>query len=206
MIPPANEPNPAGIVVVSGLPRSGTSLMMKMLEAGGIPVLSDNERVADLDNPNGYYEFEDVKRLPDGDCSWLPAAQGRAVKVIVSLLRFLPPGYSYKVVFMRRSIDEVLASQRVMLRHRGGDGASADDDGLRQAFERHVREVSAWMREQPFIDHLDVDYNALLADPGPVLNSLGRFLGGRVDPAAMATAIDPRLYRQRATGTFDKAG
>jgi len=200
MIHPGEEWNPAAIVVVSGLPRSGTSLMMKMLEAGGVPALSDNERVADTDNPNGYYEFERVKRLPDGDCAWLHEARGKAVKVIAALLRYLPPGYTYKVIFMKRSLDEVLASQKIMLSHRGRDKEPIDDEELRCAFERHLSETYAWVARQPFIEHIEVDYNALLTDPTPTLRTLCEFLGHRGDPDRMVAAIDPHLYRQRGCG------
>jgi hypothetical protein len=107
------------IVVVSGLPRSGTSMMMKMLEAGGIPVLTDYEREADEDNPKGYFEFERVKNLKDGDDAWLPQAKGKVVKVIAALLTDLPSSYEYEVIFMRRAMPEILASQRQMLIRRG---------------------------------------------------------------------------------------
>ena len=107
------------IVIVSGLPRSGTSMMMKMLEAGGIPLLTDSIRQADEDNPKGYYEFERAKKLPDGDTAWLKEARGKAVKIIAALLMELPQGYTYQVLFMHRNIQEVLASQSKMLARRG---------------------------------------------------------------------------------------
>ena len=108
------------VFIVSGLPRSGTSLMMMILNAAGIPPLTDYERNADEDNPRGYYEFERVKKLKDGDFGWLENAQGKAVKVISALLTYLPEGYTYKVIFMRRELSEILASQRKMLINRGG--------------------------------------------------------------------------------------
>ncbi|RME06234.1 MAG: sulfotransferase family protein [Anaerolineae bacterium] len=184
------------IIVVSGLPRSGTSMMMKMLEAGGIPPLTDHIRSADDDNPKGYYEFERVKKLPDGDTAWLPEARGKAVKVIAALLMKLPPDYTYRVLFMRRDLDEVLASQSKMLERRG-EQKSVDDDTMKVLFQKHLKQVDAWMKDQPNVHYLNVDYNAMLRDPWPQIKSINRFLGGRLDEQAMAAVIDPQLYRQR---------
>ena len=111
--------NGSAVVVVSGLPRSGTSLMMQMLEAGGVPILTDGERACDADNPKGYYEYEPVKALQNGDSDWLDKAEGKAVKVISFLLRHLPQKHRYRVVFMNRNLDEVLASQEKMPVTRG---------------------------------------------------------------------------------------
>src|SRR5262249_30630691 len=102
------------IIIVSGLPRSGTSLMMQMLDGGGVPVLTDNIRAADTDNPRGYYEFEPVKATKR-DATWLPAARGKAVKMVSQLLYHLPPGETYRVLFLERDLEEVLASQEKML-------------------------------------------------------------------------------------------
>ena len=128
------------IVIVSGLPRSGTSLMMQMLQAGGMPLLIDDLRPADADNPNGYWEYEPVKRLQQ-DNSWIPKAEGKAVKVVSALLQYLPPQYTYKIIFMQRPMQEVLASQTVMLERRGEQGSKADDtdsrDRLRTASRPH---------------------------------------------------------------------
>src|SRR5215813_2579369 len=106
------------IIVVSGLPRSGTSMMMKMLAAGGLPVLVDAIRAADDDNPNGYFEFEPVKQLADGQNEWLTEAGGKVVKIISALLEYLPKSYHYKIIFMERELKEILASQQKMLSHR----------------------------------------------------------------------------------------
>jgi hypothetical protein len=115
------------VVVVSGLPRSGTSMLMNMLDAGGIPPLTDNLRAADDDNPRGYYEFEPVKKLREGDFSWLPNAQGKSVKIISALLAYLPPTETFQVLFMQRAIPEILASQRRMLINRGEDPDKVSD-------------------------------------------------------------------------------
>jgi len=188
---------PPRIVVVSGLPRSGTSLMMKMLEAGGIPPLTDNLRPADEDNPKGYYEFERVKALRQGDTAWIPQAQGKAVKVIAALLPHLPDTYPYHVVFMRRAMPEILASQRQMLIRRGEDPDKISDEEIARLFQKHVQQVQAWMARQPHVQYLEVSYNELLAAPRPVVERVNRFLGGTLNVDAMTQVVDPSLYRQR---------
>jgi len=185
------------IVVVSGLPRSGTSMMMKMLEAGGIPPLADGVREADDDNPKGYYEFERVKKLPD-DTDWLPEAEGKAVKIITQLLMKLPAGHEYRVVFMRRKIDEILASQKKMLIRRGTyKEGGPSDDRMRDIMLKHVDQVFMWMDAQPNLEYLAVNYNEMLADPAPTVPRIDEFLGGGLDTDAMLTVVDPSLYRQR---------
>ncbi|MCL7453470.1 MAG: sulfotransferase [Anaerolineae bacterium] len=185
------------ITIVSGLPRSGTSMMMKMLQAGGMAILTDRVRTADDDNPKGYYEFERVKQL-ETDQSWLPDAQGQAVKVITALLRHLPPGYRYKVIFMRRQMEEILASQRQMLINRGEPTDRVDDQKLASMFRRHVVQTEAWLAAQPNLEALYVHYSAVLADPPGQAARLNEFLGQTLDEEAMARAVDPGLYRQRA--------
>jgi len=184
------------ITIVSGLPRSGTSMTMKMLEAGGIPPLTDQIRVADGDNPKGYYEFERAKQLPKGDTDWLPQAEGKAVKVIGALLVHLPPGYEYRVLFMRRQMSEILASQTKMLENRG-EKSQVDDETMASLFQKHMRQVEEWMKAQAHLQYIDVDYNAMLKDPQPHVQQINAFLGGELDEAAMRAVVDPNLYRQR---------
>ena len=188
--------NAQPIIIVSGLPRSGTSMVMKMLEVGGIPLLSDHIRTADDDNPKGYYEFERAKKLKEGDVAWLPEARGKAVKVIGALLVELPPDYEYRVLFMRRKLDEVLASQSKMLERRGEE-KKIDDDTMAMLFQKHINQVEAWMEKQPSLRYIDVDYNAMLANPLLQIDQINRFLGGELDEAAMAAVVNPDLYRQR---------
>ena len=187
------------ITIVSGLPRSGTSMMMKLLEAGGLPPLTDNLRTADEDNPKGYYEFERVKQLPKGDVAWLPEAQGTVVKVIAALLPHLPGGYHYRVIFMQRAMSEVLASQRQMLIRRSEDPNKIPDDVIAKLFEKHLKQVNDWVSQQPNVERLDVNYNEMLKNPQPFIEQINAFLGGQLDEAKMATVVDPSLHRQRKT-------
>ncbi len=185
------------VTIVSGLPRSGTSMMMKMLEAGGLPPLTDHIRTADEDNPKGYYEFERVKQLPKGDVAWLPDAQGKVVKVIAALLPSLPGGYDYRVIFMQRAMPEVLASQRQMLIRRGEDPDKIPDAVMAQLFEKHLRQVDDWIKQQPNVGRLDVNYNEMLKNPQPFVEQVDAFLGHQLDRAKMAAVVDPSLHRQR---------
>ncbi|HDQ72476.1 MAG TPA: sulfotransferase family protein [Chloroflexi bacterium] len=188
--------NQQAITIVSGLPRSGTSMMMKMLEAGGLPVLTDNLRTPDPDNPRGYYEFERVKKL-EHDKSWLKDARGKAVKIIAALLKHLPPDHHYKIIFMRRDMDEILASQRRMLIRRGEATDKISDEKLAQLFEHHLRQTEAWLAEQPNIDVTYVNYNDVLENPDASVERIEQFLGGWLDADNMVRVIDPSLYRQR---------
>ena len=171
-------------------------MAMKMLEAGGIPPLTDHIRAPDDDNPRGYYEFERVKKLKDGDTSWLPEARGKVVKIIAALLMQLPPDFEYRVLFMRRKIEEVLASQSRMLENRGEE-SDVDDATMAELFEKHLQQVRAWMNSQPNLLYFDVDYNAILEDPQPYVRQINQFLGGHLAEDRMLAVIDPALYRQR---------
>ncbi len=183
------------VTVVTGLPRTGTSMMMRMLEAGGLPALTDGIRRADQDNPNGYYELEAVKRLPN-DVRWLTEAGGRAVKIVYALLRFLPGTYDYRVVLMRRNLDEVLASQARMLQNRG-EAQGEEGAVLAAAYERQLAAVRTWLASQSNVRSVEVDYNALLSDPGPGAEAVATVVGG-LDVEAMCRVVDPQLYRQRS--------
>ena len=185
------------IIIVSGLPRSGTSMMMKMLEAGGLEIVTDSVRAADDDNPKGYYELERVKRLPDGDTAWLDEAQGKVVKVISQLILALPDTHTYKVLFMHRNIGEVLASQRKMLERRGEETDKVADEEMARLFDKHLKRVYAWMDEHPNVSYLDIDYNQTLQKPGPVIQKVQAFLGNDLNAEKMAAVVDLALYRQR---------
>ena len=188
---------PKTVVIVSGLPRSGTSMMMKMLEAGGIAPLTDKIRTADDDNPKGYYEFERVKKMDKGDTEWMEVAVGKAVKVISQLLRHMPAGYEYKVIFMRRSMEEILASQKKMLINRGEDPEKASDEEISALFHKHLRNVMKWIDSTPGVSGLYVHYTDMLNNPEPQVAQVNDFLGGNLDTNAMAAVVDPNLYRNR---------
>ena len=189
---------PPFVTIVSGLPRSGTSLMMQMLSAGGIPPLTDEIRAADEDNPRGYLEFERVKQIKQ-DKAWLDDAAGKVVKMVHLLLYDLPQGRPYRVVFMRRNLEEVLVSQRKMLARQGKAGAQLPDEQLRKVFEDQVKKVTNWLTTQPNVKSIEVTYHELIADPRGHAERLNEFLGGALNVDAMVGAVDPNLYRNRKT-------
>jgi hypothetical protein len=189
------------IVVVSGLPRSGTSMIMKMLEAGGLSVLTDGMRTADEDNPKGYYEVERVKDLArETDKGWLTEARGKGIKVISFLLKSLPSTFNYKVVFIRRDLEEVLASQRKMLARRSETEETAPER-MRALFEDDLWRASYQLKRRPEFESIERHYSAVLARPLEEARRLSAFLGGGLDAEAMAAAVDPQLYRNRASRT-----
>jgi len=161
-------------------------------------VFTDNLRVADEDNPKGYFELEQVKALKDGDDTWVKDASGKVVKVISSLLEFLPSSHKYKIVFMRREIAEILASQKQMLIRRG-EPSEGDDQKMAEQFQEHLKRVRVWLANQPNMEILYVDYNALMADPVPQVEAVAEFLGLEENLEAMLAVPDKKLYRQKAT-------
>jgi hypothetical protein len=185
------------ITVVSGLPRSGTSMMMQILAAGGLPVVTDEQRTADDDNPKGYYELERVKALKQGDTAWLDQAGGKCVKVISYLLQSLPPTYSYKVIFMQREMAEVLASQKQMLIRRGEPTDKTSDAVMASYFERHLAEVEAWLAKQKNFQVCTIPYAGLLEQPQQHIQQVIAFLGLALDEEAMLGVPDQNLHRQR---------
>ncbi|HEX3351343.1 MAG TPA: hypothetical protein VHS34_00865 [Terriglobales bacterium] len=184
------------ITIVSGLPRSGTSLMMQMLAAGGVPVLSDGERRADADNPRGYLEWERIKQLPK-DPGCIVEAEGKAVKVISQLLLSLPAGHEYRVIFMQRPLPEVLASQDEMLRRRGTFDPADDASVVARAFQDHLSDVYAWLNGKPYVKVSRIQYHAVLRKPRETAEAVAQFLELPLDVEAMARQVDGTLYRQR---------
>jgi hypothetical protein len=185
------------LTVVSGLPRSGTSLMMQMIHAGGIQPVTDEVREPDADNPKGYLEFERVKQIKT-DQSWLPDACGKAVKMVHLLLLDLPPEHDYRVVFIRRHPDEVLASQSKMLERQGKSGAALPPQALAKVFQQQIDRVLAWAGEQPNFRMMEVWYHDVVAAPSEAATKVSIFLGGGLNTDAMAAAVDPSLYRNRS--------
>ncbi len=187
------------ITIVSGLPRSGTSMMMRMLDAGGIPALTDNIRVADDDNPRGYFEFEPVKKTKE-DASWLGRAGGKVVKMVYRLLYDLPADREYTVVFMRRHLSEVIKSQDVMLDRLGKGKGDMSEDKLKALFEQQLKEFDAWLDKQTHFKRIDISYNDAMSDPKPVVSALNEFFDGKLNTDAMLKVVEPQLYHQRAEG------
>ena len=185
------------VVIVSGLPRSGTSMMMKMLEAGGLAVMTDKVREADDDNPKGYYEDERVKDLEaNKDRSWVAESRGKVLKVISFLLKDLPADNKYLVVFMRRHLDEVLASQNKMLVNRGEDNAT-EDAKMKDNYEKHLLHVKTMVKVKDNFEMLEVNHRDAIDDPVKVAASVNAFLGGSLDETAMAGVVDKKLHRNR---------
>jgi len=188
--------DPQEIAIVSGLPRSGTSMMMKMLEAGGLTVVTDGIREADVDNPRGYYEFERVKQIKE-DSSWIPETRGRVFKMVSLLLYHLPPNERYRVVLMRRDTDEILASERKMLERLGRNADHASDERMAEIFGKHLAHLEGWIGRQSHLTVLQVSYNEVLGEPDRVLRGVSEFFGGTLDVEKMAAVVDPALYRNR---------
>jgi predicted AlkP superfamily phosphohydrolase/phosphomutase/Flp pilus assembly protein TadD len=190
------------IVVVTGLPRSGTSMIMQMLAAGGLPVLSDGRRTADVDNPLGYFEYEPVKHLHES-ADWLTDARGHAVKIVAPLLRYLPHDRDYRIVFIERNVEEVLASQAEMLTRRGEiiDDTPARRSRLKESCVRQVQSLKTTLLQRPRMRTLFLNHAEVLRDPNAVADSLNLFLGGKLNATAMAAKVKPLLHRQRAAET-----
>lgn len=172
-------------------------MAMRMLEAGGVEAYTDRQRQADADNPKGYFEYEAVKQLKS-DNGWVVEAQGKALKVISQLLGSLPAELRYRVVFMQRSLDEVLRSQAAMLLRRGlAAPSAAEDEQMKTLFTRHLLEVEAWLQRQENMQCLFVPHGGVLQEPSVWAERINRFAGGGLDSQAMAAVVDPDLYRQR---------
>ena len=200
------------IVVVSGLPRSGTSMAMKMLEAGGVPILTDGVRTADISNPKGYYEYEPVKELDKGGSpAWLPGARGKAVKIISFLLTWLPETYDYHVIFMQRDLEEAIASQNEMLARHGETGeknaveknavernaVDGHDEPVRRAYEEHLQSVARFLAKRSCFSTLTLQYHEVVERPRDAALRIRDFLGLPLDVDRMAAVADPALYRNR---------
>ena len=185
------------IVIVSGLHRSGTSMMMKMLEAGGVPIMTDSVRTADIDNPKGYYEYERVKDLEkETDKSYVREGRGKALKVISFLLKDLPDDNFYRIIFMRRDLGEVIASQNKMLDRRQEESID-DHEMMAEAYRNHLAAVKILVRKRANLEMLELRYDVAVKSPREAARVVNAFLGGTLDEAAMAAAVDAELYRNR---------
>lgn len=187
------------VVVVAGLPRSGTSMLMQLLAAADIPILTDNLRAPDDDNPRGYLEFEPATHLAT-DASWIPQSRGKAVKLALQLVQHLPPGQSYRVILIDRDIREVLASQTKMLTRLGRQGANLTNDALAMQYHRQKEDLRRWLGKHPEVALLPLTYDAVLSSPEQVAREIAAFLARDFNPATAAAAVQPSLRRQFAKG------
>lgn len=186
------------LTIVSGLPRSGTSMMMRMIEQGGMPVLVDHLRTADDDNPNGYYEFEPVKKTKQ-DPSWVPSGVGKVVKMVHLLLLDLPLDFQYRVVFMRRHLDEVVKSQNVMLERHGDTTDDLPRERLIDIYRLQIKKVADYVdQHSDQFEMIEIDYNEMLRNPRPQAEMVSDLVDG-LDLEAMIEVVDPKLYRNRVT-------
>ena len=191
----------APLVIVSGLPRSGTSMMMRMLEAGGVPILTDAERAADIDNPKGYFEFERIKDLErETDKSYLREGRGKAVKAISFLLKDLPDENDYRVIFMRRDLDEVLDSQEKMIARLEQGDTSADREAMKEAYRNDIVRTRLLCKKRPNFELIEVNYKTTVEDAAATASAVNAFVGGHLNEAEMIAAVDGSLYRNRAAG------
>lgn len=184
------------IGIVSGLPRSGTSMMMQMLRAGGMDLLTDGVRSADEDNPKGYYEYELVKNLPS-DTVWLTDARGKFVKIVSSLLEYLPDEYQYRTIFMLRDLREIVASQNGMLISRGEQLEVSSDHEIQSDFELHLNGVRKWLADHPNFNTLYVAHREVMERPDDAVDRIIPFLGADRNREAMIATIDRSLYRKQ---------
>ncbi|MFP8881395.1 MAG: sulfotransferase [Myxococcota bacterium] len=187
------------IVIVSGLPRSGTSMLMRMLDRGGVEIMTDSGRAADIDNPNGYFEYERVKDLEkETDKSYVREGRGKVLKVISFLIKDLPDDNDYRVIFMRRDLDEVITSQNKMIDRLGTQDTTADREAMKEAYRNDIVRTRLLCRNRPNFELIEVHYKQTIEDPTATASQLNAFLGGRLDEAAMREGVDPSLYRNKA--------
>jgi len=189
------------ITIVLGFPRSGTSMVMRMLEAGGKKVVTDNIKKADEDNPKGYYEFERVKKIKE-DSSWLEDTKGKVFKMVSMLLYELPKDQNYRVIFMKRNMDEMISSQRKMLERQKPEQSDVDYKKMASLYEKYLRDIKPWLETQENIDVIYISYNDLIANPLENLTNLSRFLDNRLEVDSMLKILDKSLYRNRANSSI----
>jgi hypothetical protein len=189
------------IIVVSGLPRSGTSMLMNMLDAGGMEIMTDSERVADIDNPKGYFEYERVKDLEkETDKSYVREGRGKVLKVISFLIKDLPDDNDYQVIFMRRDLEEVLASQNKMIQRLGTEDTTAAEEAMKEAYRNDIVRTRLLCKNRPNFELIEVHYKNTVEEPSATARSVNAFVGGHLDEAAMRAAVDGSLYRNRSKG------
>ncbi len=184
------------IVIVSGLPRSGTSMLMSMLEAGGLPIMTDQLREADVDNPKGYFEYERIKDLEkETDKSYVREGRGKVLKVISFLIKDLPEDNDYRVIFMRRDLDEVLTSQNKMIDRLGTQDTSADLEAMKEAYRNDIVRTRLFCKKRPNFELIEVHYRIAIENSAEACRAVNEFLGGALDeslnPVKRATRLRP---------------
>jgi predicted AlkP superfamily phosphohydrolase/phosphomutase/tetratricopeptide (TPR) repeat protein len=180
------------ITIVSGLPRSGTSLMMQMLDYGGMDCLVDGKREADESNPKGYYEYEPVMSIYK-DNSWMDKAQNKTVKIVAPLLNKIDEQYRYKIIFMTRDLNEILKSQQKMI----GKIEDVFPVKLYNKFQKLLSNIEVWKKKEPGVELIYLDYKDVLENPESTVKSIERFLGVPLNQSAMINCIDKKLYRTK---------
>jgi hypothetical protein len=186
------------IIIVSGLPRSGTSMMMQMLQAGGLKILEDKSKEADDNNPNGYFEYELASKLPEGNDSWLEKAENKAVKVVSYYVQHLSPKHEYKVLFMERNIDEIVMSQRAIAIEDGKKVHKKEVKMMADYFNNHIKQTKQWISLQPNFGVLYLSYNSIIKDPNSAVSSINEFLELELDEEKMKKVVDKKLYKHKA--------
>jgi hypothetical protein len=187
------------IIIVSGLPRSGTSMMMNMLRTGGLELATDGIRTADTDNPKGYYELEKVKELnKDTDKSWLKSKRGQVIKIISYLLKYLPDNNYYQIIFMQRNLKEVMASQNKMLERRGKQVNIEQDDNMIELYEKHISEVKSIIEKSDNMSVLYINHRFIIDEPQKAAEKVSRFLKKKLDIKAMSQIVEPKLHRNKS--------
>ena len=186
------------IIVVSGLPRSSTAMMMKMLKEGGIQILSDDVKKPDDNNPQGYFEYDLVSKLPEGKTDWLEEAEGKVVKVISYFLHHLPPKHEYRVLFMERNFSEILKSQKKTIIEEKQKIHKKEDKMMEDYYKTHIKQTKEWLSLQPNFSVIYLSYNELVKNPNQDLSKLSNFLEHELNLDKMSKAIDQNLYRQRS--------
>lgn len=181
------------ITVVSGLPRSGTSMMMQILAAGGVTPLTDGKRLPDVNNTKGYFELEQVKKLSQSQHDWIVDAKGKSVKVVSTLLKYLPEEYDYRIIFMRRDEQDILASQHQMLLNLGQPTTDIKADELIERYQKHLNAVIARTKQKTNCNVLEIDYANTLSEPKETAEMLSDFLAVKLMRKKMIAVIDPLM-------------
>lgn len=181
--------------IVSGLERSGTSMMMQMLAAGEIPVAYTDSRKADMHNPRGYFELEGGKIINSLMKGIFPMEmyKGKFIKITAYGLSYLPTECTYKIIYMERNLEEVLDSMEKM-----SQIIDQNREETKQSFMKLNEKVKKEITSKNNIAVLFVNYNEMLKDPQPNIEKICQFIGPyEYNREKMISVVDTHLYRQR---------